>query len=88
MYFVGTIENNCLHNSNDNPKHMSRVMSKPAFCICENKDADQPGSNCAADQRLCFRYMDIVIATVTIVPSKPKPSKLQQRTINQSLYFM
>ena len=21
--------------------HMSRVMRKPAFCICENKDADQ-----------------------------------------------
>ena len=27
------------------------------FCICENKDADQLRSNCAADQRLCFRYM-------------------------------
>ena len=27
---------------------------KPAFCICENKDADQLRSKCAADQRLCF----------------------------------
>ena len=36
--------------------NMSRVMRKPAFCICENKGADQLRSNCAADQRLCFRY--------------------------------
>ena len=33
-------------------------MRKPAFCICENKEADQLRSNCPADQRLCFRYMD------------------------------
>ena len=37
---------------------LSLVMRKPAFCICENKDADQLRSNCAADQRLCFRYTD------------------------------
>ena len=41
-------------------KHMSLVMVKPAFCICENKDTDQLLSNCAADQRLCFHYTDIV----------------------------
>ena len=35
---------------------MSRVMRKPAFCICENKDADQLRGNREADQRLCFRY--------------------------------
>ena len=29
------------------------------FCICENKDADQLRSNCAADQRLCFRNTDL-----------------------------
>ena len=34
---------------------------KTVFCICENKDADQLRSNCAADQRLCFRYMDSTI---------------------------
>ena len=33
-------------------------MRKPDFCICENKDAGQLRSNCAADQRLCFRYTD------------------------------
>ena len=33
-------------------------MRKPAFCICENKDADQLRGNREADQRLFFRYMD------------------------------
>ena len=41
--------------------NMSLVMRKPAFCMCENKDADQLRSNCAADQRLCFRYTDCTI---------------------------
>ena len=34
---------------------MSRVMRKPAFCICKNKDADQLRGDPEADQRLCFR---------------------------------
>ena len=40
--------------------HMSLVMRKPAFCICENKDADQLRGNREADQRLCFfaRYIE------------------------------
>ena len=33
-------------------------MGKPTICIGENKGADQLRSNCEADQRLCFRYMD------------------------------
>ena len=33
-------------------------MRKPAFCICENKDADQLPSDQEADQCLCFRYTD------------------------------
>ena len=33
-------------------------MRKPAFCICENKGANQLRSNCAADLRLCFHYID------------------------------
>ena len=33
-------------------------MRKPAFCICENKDADQLRGNREADQRLCFRFTD------------------------------
>ena len=36
-------------------------MSKPAFCICENKDADQLCGNREADQRLDFRYTDSTI---------------------------
>ena len=34
-------------------------MRKPAFCICENKAADQLCGNRTADQRLCFRYKDV-----------------------------
>ena len=37
--------------------HLSLVMRKPTFCICENKDADQLRGN----QRLCFRYIDSTI---------------------------
>ena len=40
---------------------VSRVMRKPTFCICENKDADQLRGNREADQRLCFRYIDSTI---------------------------
>ena len=36
-------------------------MRKPAFCICENKDADQLRGSREADQRLCFRYTDSII---------------------------
>ena len=36
-------------------------MRKPAFCICENKDADQLRGDREADQRLCFRYTDTTI---------------------------
>ena len=40
-------------------------MRKPAFCICENKDADQLRGNREADQRLCFRYVD---STIPLLP--------------------
>ena len=46
-------------------QHMSRVLSKAAFCICENKDADQLRGNREVDQRLCFRYTD---STIPLVP--------------------
>ena len=36
--------------------NMSLVMRKQAFCICENKDANQLRGPREADQRLCFRY--------------------------------
>ena len=41
-----------------NQYYLSRVLRKPDFCLCENKGADQLRSNCEAEQRLCFRYMD------------------------------
>ena len=44
---------------------MSRVVRKPAFRICENKDADQLRGNREADQRLCFRYTD---STIPLLP--------------------
>ena len=36
-------------------------MGKPTICTGESKGADQLRSNCEADQRLCFRYMDSTI---------------------------
>ena len=41
-------------------------MRKSAFCICENKNADQLRGNREADQRLRFRYID------SIIPLLPK----------------
>ena len=47
-------------------------MRKLAFCMCENKDADQLCSNREADQRLCFCYMD------STIPLLPKSESLFQ----------
>ena len=47
-------------------------MRNPAFCICENKDADQLRGNREADQRLYFRY----IASTTPLLPKYKISSL------------
>ena len=56
---------------------LSLVMRKSAFCICENKDADQLRSTCAADQRLCFRYMDSTIPLLSKAEiSNLKPSSV------------
>ena len=44
-----------------NQDEKSRIVRKPAFCICENKDADQLRGDREADQRLCFRYTDSTI---------------------------
>ena len=46
--------------------YLSLVMRKPAFCICENKAADQLcGNYRTADQRLFFRYID---STIPLLP--------------------
>ena len=36
-------------------------MGKPTICIVETKGTDQLRSNFEADQRLCLRYMDIIL---------------------------
>ena len=64
-----------LHMSTHNI--MSLVMRKPAFCICENKDADQLRGNREADQRLCFRYKD---STIPRLP-KSEISRLYQSSV-------
>ena len=56
---------------------MSRVVRKPAFYICENKDADQLRGNHEADQRLCFRYSDSMIPVL----SKSKISRLYPSSV-------
>ena len=54
----------CVNHVTSNSE-MSLVMRKPAFCICENKDADQPRGNREADLCLYFRYTD---GTIPILP--------------------
>ena len=55
-------------------------MRKPAFCIRENKDADQLRGNREADQCLCFRHID---STILLLPMykisslQPSPEAVQ-----------
>ena len=56
---------------------MSRVMRKPTFSICENKDADQLRGNREADQRLCSRYMESTIPLL----SKSEISSLKPSSV-------
>ena len=59
-------------------------MRKPAFCICENKDADQLRGNSEADQRLCFRYMDTTIPLL----SKSETFKLLVIFCSRTAWFV
>ena len=56
--------------------YMSLVMRKQAFCIYENKDADQLRGNREADQRLCFRYTDSTDSTILLLPKSEISSLL------------
>ena len=52
----------CRSNVTSSPykiSYMSRVMRKPAFSIYKNKGADQLRVYHAADQRLCFCFIDV-----------------------------
>ena len=75
--------------------YMSRVVRKPAFCIGENKDADQLRGNREADQRLCFRYIGSTIPLLpkfeisSLYPSSVavQPSLCQTRLETRMLVF-
>ena len=62
-HYNGKLKKSC---SRIKHSHMSRVVRKRDFCLCENKGADQLRSNCEADQRLCFRYSDSTIPLLLI----------------------
>ena len=51
---------------------MSRLMSKPTFCICKTKGTDQLSGNC-----LCFLYKDSTIRLL----SKSKISSLKPSSV-------
>ena len=59
-------------------------MRKPAFCIRENKDADQLSDNRTADQRFCFRYTD---STILLLPKyKIASLELSSVVVQSGLY--
>ena len=59
------------HHPSKQLRHRSRVMRKPAFYICKNKDADQLRGNREANQRLCFHYTD---STIPLLPTSETSS--------------
>ena len=50
-----------IHPNIEHDPHLSLVVRKPAFCICENKEADELRRNHKADQRIRFCYTDSTI---------------------------
>ena len=56
-------------------------MRKPAFCIWENKDADQLCGNSEADQVLCFRYSE---STIPLLPKSEISSLWPYSLVAQS----
>ena len=58
-------------------------MRKRDYCLCENKGADQLRSNCEADQRLCFRYIDSTIPLLHI--AKISSFQLSSMTVQAGL---
>ena len=67
---------------------MSCVTRKPVFCICENKGPDQLRGNCAADQRLFYRYID---STIPLLPKSTHLSLhyiINQQTLTILLPFL
>ena len=57
-------------------------MRKLAFCICENKDADQLRGNREADQRLCFRYID---STIPLLPKSHYRFEIRRNSVKSTV---
>ena len=56
--------NHCYHTTVERYK-ISRVMRKPAFCVCENKGTDQLCGYRTTDQHICFCYIE---STILLIP--------------------
>ena len=50
--------------------HLSLVMRKPAFCICENKDADQLRGNREADLISAFVFATRIVQSLYFLNPK------------------
>ena len=61
--------------------HMSYVVRKPTFAYAK-KDLDQLHSKCAADQHLCFRYID---STFSLFSKSQISSLLTATTVQPGL---
>ena len=59
-------------------------MRKPAFCTCENKDADQLRGNREADQCLYFRDKD---CTIPLLPNSENSSLWRSSVAAQPVFF-
>ena len=54
----------------DSILHLSRIMRKPAFCICENKGEDQLGS--AETMKLISAFVFATYIVLSLYPVSPK----------------
>ena len=83
---VKVLSFNEIHPASPHLNELSRVVGKLTFCMCENKAADQLHSSyCAADQQLCFRYID---STIPLLPKSEISSLLTSSVIAQPSLFM
>ena len=65
LFLLFTRQKHNIEQKHIDIKYQMSLVRKPAFCICENKDADQLRGNREADQHLWFRYID---STIPLLP--------------------
>ena len=90
------LSTNKFKNIKGQMSNMHHIMRKPAFCICENKGADQLCSNCAAHQRLRFCCIALpllfkplaIFCDYSLVCVGPETGFLALRLIMLLLYFL